>query len=43
VTVEGHHDRAGDDVAAALADLDALLRTHAAPGNLETAMLRAGV
>ncbi len=29
VTVEGHHDGAADDVAAALADLEALLRSHA--------------
>jgi DNA/RNA-binding domain of Phe-tRNA-synthetase-like protein len=31
VTVEGHHDRAGEDVAAAIADLTALLGAHARP------------
>ena len=31
VTVEGHHDDAGRDVAAAVADLETLLRSHARP------------
>ena len=31
VTVEGHHDSAEEDVRAAAADLEALLRTHAGP------------
>ena len=31
VTVEGHHDGAADDVAAALADLETLLRRHTPP------------
>jgi DNA/RNA-binding domain of Phe-tRNA-synthetase-like protein len=31
VTVEGHHDRASEDVAAAMADLEALLRAHTRP------------
>ena len=32
VTVEGHHDGAEADVRAAVADLEALLRTYAMPG-----------
>jgi DNA/RNA-binding domain of Phe-tRNA-synthetase-like protein len=31
ITVEGHHDRAPDDVPAAVADLEALLRRYASP------------
>ena len=34
VTVEGHHETAARDVAAALADLEALLRAHASPSEL---------
>jgi len=41
VTVEGHHDGAGADVAMALADLEQLLRAHAAPGSLRAARLSA--
>ncbi len=39
VTVEGHHDSAVGDVAAALDDLARLLREHAAPSELESALL----
>lgn len=42
VTVEGHHATAGRDVAAALADLEALLIEHAAPATLRGAVLSAG-
>ena len=41
VTVEGHHDEAEHDVARALADLEALLVTHAAPATLRSAVLSA--
>jgi DNA/RNA-binding domain of Phe-tRNA-synthetase-like protein len=41
VTVEGHHDGAAEDVAAALADLEALLRRHAAPTTASTAIVNA--
>jgi DNA/RNA-binding domain of Phe-tRNA-synthetase-like protein len=34
VTVEGHHEAAAVDVAAALVDLETLLRQYAAPGEL---------
>jgi DNA/RNA-binding domain of Phe-tRNA-synthetase-like protein len=34
VTIEGHHETAAADVAAALTDLEALLRAHAAPADL---------
>ena len=34
VTVEGHHETAPADVAAALADLEARIRAHAAPSDL---------
>lgn len=39
VTVEGHHDAAATDVAAALADLERLLRGHAGAAGIETAVL----
>ena len=41
VTVEGHHDTAGDDVAAALADLERLLREHARSAGLAASLVRA--
>jgi DNA/RNA-binding domain of Phe-tRNA-synthetase-like protein len=41
VTVEGHHDAAARDVAAALRDLGALLRAHASPGAMTWALLDA--
>ena len=41
VTVEAHHAGAATDVKAALADLDRLLRDHADPGSIETAILGA--
>ena len=42
VTVEGHHDTAAADVAAALGDLEALLRAHAGPTSLHRDVLHAG-
>lgn len=39
VTVEGHHATADQDVAQALADLEALLSVHAAPATLRAAVL----
>ena len=36
VTVEGHHDHAADDVAAAIADLEALLGAHARPASMRS-------
>ena len=39
VTVEGHHETAGHDVARALDDLEALLLTYTAPGSTRTAVL----
>ena len=42
VTVEGHHDRAEADVRAAVLDLEALLRAHAAPRALATGVVTAG-
>jgi DNA/RNA-binding domain of Phe-tRNA-synthetase-like protein len=41
VTVEGHHDGASADIAAALDDLEALLRAHATPKALTRGMIRA--
>ena len=41
VTVEGHHGTADRDVTRALADLEALLLTYAAPATLRTAVLNA--
>jgi DNA/RNA-binding domain of Phe-tRNA-synthetase-like protein len=41
VTVEGHHGAADRDVTRALADLEALLVTHAAPATLRSAVLSA--
>jgi DNA/RNA-binding domain of Phe-tRNA-synthetase-like protein len=41
VTVEGHHDRAKDDVAAAIADLTALLGAHAHPATTTFGILDA--
>ncbi len=42
VTVEGHHETADRDVAWALAELEALLVTHAGPATLRSAVLSAG-
>jgi DNA/RNA-binding domain of Phe-tRNA-synthetase-like protein len=42
VTIEGHHDRAEDDVQAAVADLEALLRAHVAPGAIVSGLVTAG-
>jgi DNA/RNA-binding domain of Phe-tRNA-synthetase-like protein len=39
VTVEGHHATANGDVTLALADLEALVVTHAAPATLRSAVL----
>jgi DNA/RNA-binding domain of Phe-tRNA-synthetase-like protein len=39
ITVEGHHGTAQRDVTQALADLEALLATHAAPAMLRSAVL----
>ena len=39
VTVEGHHETAAADVARALGDLEALLRTYAAPASLRSDIL----
>jgi len=39
VTVEGHHAGAKDDITSALADLEALLRTHASATVMRTAVL----
>ena len=36
VTVEGHHDRAGDDVAAAATEIEELLSVHVAPTSLKS-------
>jgi DNA/RNA-binding domain of Phe-tRNA-synthetase-like protein len=41
VTVEGHHEEAAKDVAGALADLEDLLRAHAAPDGVRRAVLTA--
>jgi DNA/RNA-binding domain of Phe-tRNA-synthetase-like protein len=41
VTVEGHHDGAGEDVAAAVADLETLLRAHAPPVALASGIVTA--
>jgi DNA/RNA-binding domain of Phe-tRNA-synthetase-like protein len=41
VTVEGHHDGAADDVAAALADIEALLRRHTPPTTASSAIVNA--
>jgi DNA/RNA-binding domain of Phe-tRNA-synthetase-like protein len=41
VTVEGHHDGAVQDVGRALADLDALIRAHASPAAVTSALLTA--
>jgi DNA/RNA-binding domain of Phe-tRNA-synthetase-like protein len=42
VTVEGHHDSAEGDVHAAAADLEALLRDHAAPVAMTSGTVTAG-
>lgn len=42
VTVEGHHGDAATDVAAALADLEALIREHARPEALTSGIVTAG-
>jgi DNA/RNA-binding domain of Phe-tRNA-synthetase-like protein len=39
VTVEGHHETAAEDVARALADLEALLRAHAKPSSIASAIV----
>jgi DNA/RNA-binding domain of Phe-tRNA-synthetase-like protein len=39
VTVEGHHDRAGEDVEGAVADLRELLEAYAGPESLTSAVL----
>jgi DNA/RNA-binding domain of Phe-tRNA-synthetase-like protein len=41
VTVEGHHDGAAADIAAALDDLQALMRIHASPVALTAGMVTA--
>ena len=41
VTVEGHHDGATTDVAAALADLEALIREHAQPESMTSGIVGA--
>jgi DNA/RNA-binding domain of Phe-tRNA-synthetase-like protein len=41
VTVEGHHDGAGEDVQAALDGIEELLRNHTAPSSLRRATLTA--
>jgi DNA/RNA-binding domain of Phe-tRNA-synthetase-like protein len=41
VTVEGHHDGARADVLAAVADLEGLLRAHAAPATVRSALVDA--
>jgi DNA/RNA-binding domain of Phe-tRNA-synthetase-like protein len=41
VTVEGHHDGAEADVAAAAADLEALLRTYATPSAMSSGVVTA--
>jgi DNA/RNA-binding domain of Phe-tRNA-synthetase-like protein len=41
VTVEGHHDRAADDVAAAVADLEALLGRYASPADVHSGIVSA--
>jgi DNA/RNA-binding domain of Phe-tRNA-synthetase-like protein len=42
VTVEGHHAGARTDVAAALHDLESLLRDHVEPGAMESGIVDAG-
>jgi DNA/RNA-binding domain of Phe-tRNA-synthetase-like protein len=42
VTVEGHHDRAAEDVAAATADLEALLSAYTKPAAMRSGMVDAG-
>lgn len=42
VTVEGHHDGAADDVAAATADLETLLTAHAKPAAMRAGLVDAG-
>jgi DNA/RNA-binding domain of Phe-tRNA-synthetase-like protein len=41
VTVEGHHDAAAADVAAALDDIEVLMRSHARPENLTAGTVNA--
>jgi DNA/RNA-binding domain of Phe-tRNA-synthetase-like protein len=41
MTVEGHHDRARDDVSAAVADLEALIGAHTQPVSMTSAILTA--
>ena len=41
VTIEGHHDAAYEDIAAALGDLQALLERHVRPARLERAFVSA--
>lgn len=42
VTIEGHHETAAAEVERALGDLEALLRTHAFPATLRSAVLTPG-
>jgi DNA/RNA-binding domain of Phe-tRNA-synthetase-like protein len=41
ITVEGHHEDAREDVLAATADLEALIRAHAAPASIVTGLVDA--
>jgi DNA/RNA-binding domain of Phe-tRNA-synthetase-like protein len=41
VTVEGHHEGAGEDIARALADLSVLLETYAGPASLSPGIVTA--
>ena len=41
VTVEGHHDGAEEDVAAATSDLEALLRSYAEPNAMTSGIVTA--
>jgi DNA/RNA-binding domain of Phe-tRNA-synthetase-like protein len=41
ITVEGHHEDAREDVLAATADLEALIRAHAAPASISTGLVDA--
>ena len=41
VTIEGHHDGVERDVVAAVGDLESLIRTHAAPGAMTSAVVTA--
>ena len=43
VTVEGHHDGAGNDIAAALSDLESAIRTYANPPSMASGTVTASV